>query len=108
MAPSRYFDKALAADLIIVTSPYSPHEFYTAQFLDGPSATDSFAQLARRISLTIQMQQASIGLVTYDEQTEAYHPINTRPNPYSHQARPAPQVSAEKLFETMLDNNAPI
>lgn len=108
MAPSRYSDKALAADTIIITSPFSPLEFYWAQFPDTCTQIDSFAQLARRISLTIQMHQTSIDLMDYDEHTEAYHPINTRPNPYSHQARPAPQVSAEKLFETMLDNNAPI
>lgn len=28
MAPSRYYDKALACDLIIITSPYDPWEYY--------------------------------------------------------------------------------
>lgn len=108
MAPSRYSDKALAADTIIITSPFSPLEFYWAQFSDTCNQIDSFAQLARRISLTVQMQQASIDLVTYDEHTGSYVTVNTRPNPYSQQARPAPQDSAEKLFETMMDDNAPI
>lgn len=108
MAPSRYSDKALAADTIIITSPFSPLEFYWAQFSDTCNQIDSFAQLARRISLTVQMQQASIDLVTYDEHTGSYVTVNTRPNPYSQQTRPAPQDSAEKLFETMMNDNAPI
>ena len=108
MAPSRYSDKALAADTIIITSPFSPLEFYWAQFSDTCNQIDSFAQLDRRISLTVQMQQASIDLVTYDEHTGSYVTVNTRPNPYSQQTRPAPQDSAEKLFETMMNDNAPI
>ena len=102
MAPSRYADKALAADLIIVTSPYSPHEFYTAQFSGSPSATDSYEQLDRRISLTIQMAQDRIDLVSYDEHRGAYISINTRPNPYSQQSRPAPKNSETELFEQIL------
>lgn len=104
MAPSRYSDKALAADTIIITSPFSPLEFYWAQFSDTCNQIDSFAQLDRRISLTVQMQQASIDLVTYDEHTGSYITVNTRPNPYSQQARPAPQDGAEKLFEKMMDD----
>ena len=103
MAPSRYSDKALAADTIIITSPFSPLEFYWAQFSDTCNQIDSFAQLARRISLTVQMQQASIDLVTYDEHTGSYRPVNSRPNPYSQQARPAPQDGAEKLFSQIVD-----
>lgn len=103
MAPSRYSDKALAADTIIITSPFSPLEFYKAQFSDAPNITDSFAQLARRISLTIQMQQDSINLVTYDAQTCTYTPSSsTRPNPYSQQARPAPQTSVTALFDQIV------
>lgn len=103
MAPSRYSDKAIAADLIIVTTPYSPHEFYSAQFAENVSKTDSFAQLARRISLTIQMQQDSINLVAYDAKSCTYTPSSTRPNPFSQQARPAPQTSAAALFDKMFD-----
>ena len=35
MAPARYADKAIAADLIIVTTPYNPMEFYCEQ-VKGP------------------------------------------------------------------------
>lgn len=103
MAPSRYADKVLAADTIIITTPFSPLEFYQLQFPDICNQTDSFAQLARRISLTIQMHQTSIDLMDYDEHTGAYRPVNSRPNPYSQQARPAPQNSAEKLFSQIVN-----
>ena len=32
MAPCRYNDKPLACDLIIITTPYMPSEFYGVQF----------------------------------------------------------------------------
>lgn len=103
MAPSRYSDKALAADTIIITSPFSPLEFYWAQFPDTCTQIDSFAQLARRISLTIQMHQTSIDLMDYDEHTGAYRPVNSRPNPYSQQSRSMPKDGAEKLFSQIVD-----
>lgn len=103
MAPSRYSDKALAADTIIITSPFSPLEFYWAQFPDTCTQIDSFAQLARRISLTIQMHQTSINLMDYDEHTGAYRPVNSRPNPYSQQSRSMPKDGAEKLFSQIVD-----
>lgn len=53
MAPCRYSDKPLACDLIIITTPYMPSEFYGVQFpaVLGPNVIDSLDQLARRISL---------------------------------------------------------
>ena len=54
-APSRYFDKALAADLIIITTPYSPLDFYYEVFGYKVGLIDSFEQLHRRISLTLAM-----------------------------------------------------
>ena len=69
-APARYVDKTLAADLILVTSPYSPHAFWQEQFSavdknKGSAAkkslaeqgVDGFDQLARRIGVTIQLEQ---------------------------------------------------
>lgn len=69
-APARYNDKALAADLIIVTSPYSPYKFWLEQFstlvrynFDVRKASlaeegeDDFDQLDRRIGVTICLEQ---------------------------------------------------
>ncbi len=102
MAPSRYVDKALAADLIIITTPFSPMEFYRKKFPEKVNQTDSFAQLQRRISLPIHMQEQTIDLVTYDDTTDSFTVRSSRPNPYSQQARPAPKNSETELFEQIL------
>ena len=59
MAPSRYHDKALACDLIIITTPYNPQEFYEQILGDERnipsyariSKTDTFEQLLRRLTI---------------------------------------------------------
>lgn len=63
MAPSRYSDKALACDLIIITSPYSPKRSYDAVFPPNPydvGYIDGFDQLDRRVDLTMEMTDSSI------------------------------------------------
>ncbi len=56
-APSRYHDKAIIADTIIFTSPFSPIQFFQKYKLDN---TDSFKQLQRRITLTIEVTDKQI------------------------------------------------
>ncbi|MDD1381345.1 hypothetical protein [Limosilactobacillus reuteri] len=56
-APSRYHDKAIVADTIIFTSPYSPIQFFNKYKLDN---NDSFKQLQRRITLTIKITTKQI------------------------------------------------
>ena len=51
MAPARFTDKALACDLIIITSPYDPFAFYNL-IPRLNKKVDNFMQLHRRISLT--------------------------------------------------------
>ena len=68
MAPARYADKALACDLIIITSPYDPRFFYEEQFglrrdINGrctDNDIDPFEQLHRRITLVIYMTEDEI------------------------------------------------
>ena len=107
MAPARYSDKPLVADLIIVTSPFSPYAFWTKQF-GGPEGqalaqTDGFDQLNRRISLTMEMQNATINLMVYDDANRNYTMWRSRSNPYSQQATPTTQNSAVELFGKLLD-----
>lgn len=52
-APSRYHDKAIIADTIIFTSPYSPIQFFQKYKMDNQ---DSFKQLQRRLTITIDRQ----------------------------------------------------
>ena len=51
-APSRYHDKAIIADTIIFTSPYSPIQFFQKYKMDNQ---DSFKQLQRRLTITIEV-----------------------------------------------------
>ena len=107
MVPARYSDKPLVADLIIVTSPFSPYAFWSKQF-GGPEGqalaqTDGYDQLNRRISLTMEMQNATINLMVYDDANRNYTIWRSRSNPYSQQATPTTQNSAVELFGKLLD-----
>ena len=110
MAPSRYTDKALACDLIIITSPYSPRHFYDDIFSGTREAMavsvthiDGFDQLDRRIELTIQMTADEIDLVTYNSNSKKYAKIPgaTRVNNLSGVASSAPKPDAAALFNSM-------
>lgn len=69
MAPSRYSDKPLVCDLILITSPYNPAEFYGELFgkTNGDSV-DGLEQLLRRITLTVEMDTSHIRAVEYDRE----------------------------------------
>lgn len=91
MAPSRYFDKALAVELIIVTSPYDPLQFYSEQVggmrppLRSYDAIDGFGQLERRLGLVVEMQQQEICESRFDMKLGRYWPVkdSERPDPFS-------------------------
>lgn len=71
MAPARYADKALACDLIIITTPIDPYEFYHEIFPSTPmvpESYDSFDQLLRRLALVIQMDNDLIHEMRFDYQ----------------------------------------
>ena len=118
-APSRYYDKPLAADLIIVTSPYAPYGFWMEQFSvivkhqgraykqtladQGP---DGFAQLDRRVSATIMVQPGTIDLVSFSDKDGRYNVVRSRINPYLF-TPPTPKRSSEDLFTALLDDPAP-
>lgn len=107
MAPSRYNDKALACDLFLITSPYSPRAFYNDlfQIREGQrdDSSDSFEQLLRRITLAVCMTDAEMMVATYDNVKKYFVPdkSTSKPNPYSTASRPAPAVNAADLFEKM-------
>lgn len=105
MAPSRYTDKALACDLIIVTTPFNPLKYYQLDNSYQAQQTDRFEQLLRRITLTIKMTEREIHAVEYRATTESFEEVagTSRPNPYSQAQRPAPKVDAMELYKAMLD-----
>lgn len=104
-APSRYFDKALAAEMIIITTPYDPLQFYYEVFSYKFDLIDNFEQLYRRISLTINMTDTEILAATYDSNKQCYvtDPASSHPNPYSTASRPPMVISAEDIYKSMFD-----
>ena len=113
MAPCRYNDKPLACDLIIITTPYMPSEFYGVQFpaVLGPNVIDSLDQLARRISLTIEMSGRKIKAMQYRplpfQTTSGWYwaiPGTERPNPYSSLARPTPPNQEEGIYNSIFED----
>ena len=106
MAPSRYSDKPLTCDLILITSPYDPAEFYEELFnKTNEDAIDGLEQLLRRITLTIKLDASHIKAVEYDRKAKAYHTIENaeRENPYSKQHREKDGAASDPkaLFESM-------
>lgn len=115
-APSRYFDKHIAADMIIVTSPYSPYAFWLEQFTtivkhDGyarkqslaDQGPDGFPQLDRRVAATVMVQPGTIDLVSFSYTDGRYHVLQSRVNPYLQQTDSASKVSSEEVFKKMFD-----
>lgn len=74
MGASRYYDKALTADTIIITSPYDPKKFYDEQYRDSfvDKSTDTFEQLSRRLATVICVRKDSIYEITYFPESNTY------------------------------------
>lgn len=107
MAPSRYYDKALACEIFIITSPYDPLGYYTESFKgqDPKQIVDSFEQLNRRITLYIMMDEDYIYGMKFDRVNMKYEVIKgtKRHNNFSSKKRPAPSVNAVELYNSMVD-----
>lgn len=121
MAPSRYSDKPLVCDLILITSPYDPVEFYWQLFRRFTSnIIDGLEQLLRRITLTIKMDENHIRAVEYDRKEKIYLPVGDaeKENSYSkkYREKDCPASNLKDLFEAMFreascvetDNHAPV
>lgn len=105
MSPSRYNDKALTCDLIIITTPYSPLTFYYEIFNYKSNMIDGFEQLNRRITLTINMTDTEIFTATYDNTKGNFinDPTSRKPNPYSAANRKHMTVNAKDIYDSMFD-----
>lgn len=106
MAPSRYSDKPLTCDLILITSPYDPAEFYKELFSKtNEDVIDGLEQLLRRITLTIKLDASHIRAVEYDRKAKAYHTMKDaeRENHYSkqHREKDCAASNPKALFESM-------
>lgn len=106
MAPSRYSDKPLACDLILITSPYDPVEFYEQLFGRIPGdSIDGLEQLLRRITLTIEMDASHIRAVEYDREAKVYRAVDNaeKENHYSKRYREKDCTASnpKDLFESL-------
>ncbi|WP_341778994.1 Rep family protein [Levilactobacillus sp. HBUAS70063] len=85
---SRYHNLQLQAEQIIITSPYSPADFFERQKF--VSTIDGFGQLNRRIALTIEVTPDGLNEVEFTK--GSYVVISTEPNPYY-----SPDVAVNKI-----------
>lgn len=87
--PSRYYDKALACELIIITTPYSPYLFYANSMDEQTMYIDSFDQLYRRITLTIYFDSEHYYSAHYNALQRAFKPdkLRKQKNVYSTEYR---------------------
>ncbi|ETT81998.1 Rep family protein [Viridibacillus sp. FSL R5-0477] len=70
-APSRFFDKSLMIDIFIITSPYSPKQFYDEIFRHKKTV-DSFGQLQRRITFVQFITQDYFEMQNYNDLEKKY------------------------------------
>lgn len=115
MAPSRYFDRPITANYFIVTSPYSPEDFYDGFASKGDIKTwiDTFDQLARRLFLVQKMTQTQMSLYFYDDEKKYFieDESTVTTNPYAKKTVQETEKKQEamdlfnKLAETGLNPN---
>lgn len=109
-APSRYYDKVLAVEYVIITSPYNPFEFYLETFAQCKDRTkmDGFGQLLRRLSVVIEMDPYTIKAVEYWDKHDKFREISntTRNNPYSAFGRHVTDAkeNAVKIYNSIFDD----
>lgn len=102
MAPARYSDKSLACDLIIITTPFNPVDFYDEIF-DDINTVDSLEQLVRRITITLYVNSDSISAVRYRQERRHYYAVPDAEcdNPYSQKNRPDSEINVLEEFNQM-------
>lgn len=107
MAPSRYQDKALAADTFIVTTPYDPYQYYKLVVSDSEAQkVDKFSQLLRRLTLILYMDNYSISAVNVQAGAcPQIIPGASRPNPYSQVNRPASKPDPKDVFDSLFNQD---
>lgn len=109
MAPSRYQDKALAADTFIITTPFDPYQYYKRAVADEEAQKiDKFDQLLRRLTLILFMDDDSISAVkVLTGGGIQMIPGASRPNPYSQTQRPNSKPDPKDVFDRLFKTTTP-
>ena len=112
MAPSRYYDKALACNVIIITTPYDPPTFYVANYVN--QVPDGSDQLMRRITLSIRMTQDRIEKIHFRKEAEDQYgtkfetiPLEVAANPYARKVDIAGETNQADLFREVVGAENP-
>lgn len=103
---ARYKNAKLQAELIIVTSPFSPKAFYDSYSNKKVDRRiDSFGQLNRRLSLILEITKNQLIELKYDKISESYFQINNRSNIYLRKTKPN-SISIDEAFKNIgkIDN----
>ncbi len=106
MGGSRFRDKEIVADLIIVTSPFNPIDFYNASVLN--TAIDKKSQLLRRLTLIIHMTKHKIIPVVFSKTEELSFALiddekNARFNNFSEADCSESEKKSLELFESIFE-----
>lgn len=101
MLPSRYYDKFLTAQTLIITSPYSPRQLYDKSEVAFDDR-DSFEQLEERLDTVIWVDAETIYEAHYDPETQSYQKESSHSfqNPFVKQDREKPTTTTT-IFETL-------
>jgi hypothetical protein len=76
---SRFHNKLIVSDLVIITVPYEPLEFFKNFLADG-NLKEPLNQFARRCKFAYEFTNDSITYKKYDPCSESYKAITTVPN----------------------------
>lgn len=103
MASSRYHDKYLMADTIIITSPYSPNDLYNLIKKNDRNMDpriDSFRQFARRLSSVKHFTMSYLEYAFYNEKYDKFicYKDSREPNEYSNPVNKT-EIKKKKEFE---------
>ena len=107
MASSRYFDKPLLANIYIITSPYSPYDFFLE--LTNKRKTshiDSWGQLMRRLSLVVEVKKEHLQFYKYKPMDQMFYIDhgNKLPNPFKNQTDREETIQ-DKSYQLFLELN---
>ena len=107
MASSRYFDKPLLANIYIITSPYSPYDFFLELSKKRKiSHIDSWGQLMRRLSLVVEVKKEHLQFYKYEPIDQMFYIDhgNKLPNPFKNQTDTEETIQ-DKSYQLFLELN---
>ena len=109
MASSRYFDKHLLANIYIVTSHYSPYNFFLElNKKRQTSHIDSWGQLMRRLTLVVEVSKDILQFYKYSTVDQMFYIDhgNTLPNPFNNESKSEDNtVIQDKSYQLFLELN---